>query len=244
MNESGTVQIEERRGCTWIVLPDAVTIDSYSSIEEEVGRVLVGKNIRVVVDLSKTNDLFSSGLGLIILIRKKTLALDGTIFLVNFSRKIRSVLEAVRLDKVFALYATDVEFEISQEQFGKHFNGKEVGFVFIARIEDGVYRINLSGYMAVDQNLSACQDFVRNSSIDRYVFDLTGLDLIDSTGAAMLIRLVRDIHEHDAMCLAYGVNQSVAELLNLLGMDEYVFLCADERSALLRARKPPAVRNW
>ncbi len=243
MSPKERVIIKEKFGNVWIVLPDDIDMDTYGLLEEEIRQALSGEHVRVVVDLSNTNDLFSSGLGLIIRIRKQVCELNGSLCLVNVSEKIQGILKAVNLDKIFPMYATDVEFEISPEQFQKHFNENKVGFVFIAYIENGIYRINFSGQMTVEEDLSKIQDFRRDAAIDRYIFDLTGLDLIDSTGAAALIRIVKDIHEHGGTSLAYGATPSVAELVNLLGLDEYVTLSFDERSALLSMQKSAKARS-
>lgn len=234
MQESGMVKIENKMGYTWIVLPDAINMESYASIEKEISRNLPKKNVYVIVDLSNTNNLYSSGLGLIIRVRKQVYELNGSLCLVNVSQKIRSVFEAVHLEKLFPLYTTDVEFVISQEQFRDRVTAGAFGFVFIARIENGVYRINFSGQMTVEQDLSAIYGFKPDAAVGCYIFDLTGLDMIDSTGAAILIKLVTDIHKHGGTSLAYGATPGVAELVDLLGLDEYIALCADERSALGR----------
>jgi len=60
----------------------------------------------------------------------------------------------------------------------------------------------------------------------------SGSKIVDSTGAVVLIKLVKDIREYGATSVAYGANQDVAELIVLLGMDEFVMLLPDERSAL------------
>jgi anti-anti-sigma factor len=233
------ITIEAKMGFTWVVLPNAVTMDSYPLIEKEIERAVArgARWARIVVDLSLTTDLYSSGIGLIIRIRKMALELKGSVCLVNVSQKIKSVLESIHLDKVFLLYATDVEFEISQEQFAKQLDGGKFGFVFVARIENGIYRINCSGSMAATHDLSGMNRFTSDEAVANYLFDFMGLDRIDSTGAEVLFKLVRDIHEHGGTSLAYGANQSVAELIKILGMDEYVTLLPDERSALDRVRK-------
>jgi anti-anti-sigma factor len=232
MTEQNDVTILEKMGCIWVVLPDAITMNTHVAIEAEIDRAISEKGAPIVLDLSHTNNLFSSGLGLLIRVSKRACELNGSMCLVNVSRRIREMLEAVRLDTRFPLYATDVEFEISQEQFKQRVHSRKFGFVFIARIEDGIYRINCSGNMTSDQDLSAASGFRQDEAIDRYLFDLTGLDVIDSTGAAVLIKLVKDIREHGATSVAYGASQDVAELIVLLGMDEFVMLLPDERSAL------------
>jgi anti-anti-sigma factor len=240
MNAKSAPKIEEKSGRVWVTLPDAIDMDSYASIENEITRAIAADRAQVVLDLSSTSQLFSSGLGLIIRVRKVVLERNGAVYLVNVSGKIKGIIEAVNLDGLFPLYATDVEFEISQEQFRTQAGGRKVGFVFISRIENGIFRIHCSGQLTVEQDLSSIHAFARDGSIGHYIFDLTGLDMIDSTGAAIFIKITKDIHEHGGRNLAYGATPSVAELITLLGLDEYITLLPDERSALLGARRPAA----
>jgi anti-anti-sigma factor len=213
-------------------------MDTYKAIEEKIEARLDAEYVRVVVDLFKTSNLFSSGLGLIIRIRKRVAKSNGFICLVNVSGKIRAVLETVRLDKVFTIYATDVEFEISQEEiFKKRLFGDKFGFVCVSRVENGIYRINLSGHMTVEQNLSAINNFKPDYKIMNHVFDLTGLDVIDSSGAHILMKLLINIKQYDGKSVAYGVNDTVASLAEILGMNEFLHFCKDERSALEGIKK-------
>ena len=238
MDEPDNLKIENKSGFVWITLPDSINMDTYKSIEETVEARLDAAFVQVVLDLSKTNNLFSSGLGLIIRIRKCVAKSSGFICLVNVSRKIRAVLETVHLDKVFTLYATDVEFEISQEEiFKKRLFGDKFGFVCVSRIEKGMYRINLSGHMTVDQNLSVINDFRPDYKIMDHVFDLTGLDLIDSSGAHILMKLLMNIDQHDGKSAAYGANDTVTALAEILGMNEFLHFYEDERSALEGIKK-------
>jgi anti-anti-sigma factor len=144
----------------------------------------------------------------------------------------------VHLDKVFTIYATDVEFEISQDEiFRKRMFGDKFTFVCVSRVENGMYRINLSGHMTVEQNLSVINDFKPDYKIMNHVFDLTGLDVIDSSGAHILMKLLMNINQHDGKSVAYGVNETVASLAEILGMNEFLHFCVDERSALQSVRK-------
>jgi len=65
--------------------------------------------------------------------------------------------------------------------------GDKFTFVCVSRVENGMYRINLSGHMTVEQNLSVINDFKPDYKIMNHVFDLTGLDVIDSSGAHILM---------------------------------------------------------
>ncbi len=238
MEDVPALKIENKMDYVWVTLPDSINMDTYKTIEDAIQASLSGAYPRVVVDLSETDNLFSSGLGLLIRIRKSIGQSNGFLCLVNVSQKIRSLLETVHLDKVFTIFATDVEFEISQEEiFKKRVLGAKFGFVCISHVENGMYRINLSGHMTVDQNLSAISDFKPDYKISYHVFDLTGLDMVDSSGAHILMRLLMNIHEHEGKSAAYGVNADVAALAEILGMDEYLKFYCDERTALQEIAK-------
>jgi anti-anti-sigma factor len=239
MAESNQAMVQMKMGCIWVVLPGSLDIDTSATVEREIERSLAQakQNIRVVFDLSLTRELYSTGMGFLIRIQKRFSASNGSMYLVNVSPKIRNILQAVHLDKVFPVYATDVEFEISQEQFREQANTPEVGFVFIRCIENGMYRIHCSGSMTATRDLAALSQFRRDEAVARYLFDFNGLDMIDSVGAATLIKLLRDIREHGGLSFAFGANRGVTELIELLGMDEYLALLPDERSALGAARK-------
>ena len=233
MNAANALKMENKSDCLWITLPDSINMDTYQNIEAAITSRLREKGPRVVLDMSKTSNLFSSGLGLMIRIRKQVCENQGYIFLVNVSQKVRKILETVRLDKVFTLYATDVEFEISQDElFQKHISGGPVTFVFINGIEKGAYRIHLSGHMTVEQDLSAIKGFAPEPAVKNHVFDLTGLDMIDSAGAGILIKLFMGIQRRGGASVAYGVNDAIAGLFDILGIGEYVRFSGDERDAL------------
>jgi anti-anti-sigma factor len=232
MNEHGNAELTEKFGFQWIILPACINMDNYSSVGQCIHDAITKTNNKVVVDFSRTVDLYSSGLGLIIRIRKQVCELGGVIYLVNVSKKIRSIFESVRLDKIFTMYATDIEFEISQEQFTDVISGDKFGYVFITRIENGLCRINLSGHMTLAQDLSQIHNFKPMDRIVWYVFDLTGLDLVDSAGVNTLIKLTMSIANHKGKCIAYGLNENVNGLVKLLGMDEYIIIVQDERLAI------------
>jgi anti-anti-sigma factor len=227
---------ERKHGALWIVLPNSITMENSRDVENGIMAAAGPDAARVVVDLSGTGTLFSSGLGLLIRVRKQVCDRKGYICLVNVSRKIKSLLEEVHLDRIFDIFATDVEFEISQKDIVRNkLFGTNIGFVFAACRENGLYRINLSGYLTYDQDLSHLKGFVPEASVPGYVFDLAGLDLIDSTGFGIISRLLTDIKNAGGFSVAYGANDIIADLINLVSLQEMISLFPDERSALQSA---------
>ncbi len=233
MNNDLALNVSVKNGFLWIKLPDSINMDNYTRIEEQIGMAVADSAIAVVLDLESTHNLFSSGLGLLIRIKKRLDEKNAKLYLVNVSFKIREILGAVHLDKLFTMYATDVEFEISQEELLEKKTLKEkFGFVFVGRIENGVYRIGLSGSCGLGRDLSALTSFTVDGTVHKYVFDLTGLDMVDSGGMHILGKLLVQIHESKAAVAMYGGDQFISDLLDIFGITEFVSLCKDERAAL------------
>jgi len=107
--------IEEKQGCLWITFKESIDMDNYKSIEDSVSSHIKESNLsKVVIDLSQTITLFSSGLGL--LMRMHLLAKDNNkkIYIVNASDKMREGLETMNLDKILSIYPTTEAFESEQ----------------------------------------------------------------------------------------------------------------------------------
>ncbi len=232
MGKTTGLSVRKKNGFVWIRLPDSINMDNYVKIEEEMSVALDGTP-RVVLDMVNTANLYSSGLGLLIRLRTRIAERNGVLFLVNVSRKISAMLEAVNLERLFTIYATDVEFEISQDDvFNEKMPGGNAGFVFVARIESGAYRIGLSGALATGRDLSSLAAFSPDAGIRHYVFDLTGLEMVDTAGIHVLAQLFVSIRDAGGTVIAYGGDEFVRELLDLLSLTEFVACCKDEREAM------------
>jgi len=238
MDEPDALKIENKSDFTWVTLPDSINMDTYKTLEENIQARLDSGNVRVVLDLSKTNNLFSSGLGLIIRIRKWWRNPMVSSVLSMFPEKYARSSKRCTLTKYLPSTLPTWNSKFRRMRFlEKRMFGDKFTFVCVSRVENGMYRINLSGHMTVEQNLSVINDFKPDYKIMNHVFDLTGLDVIDSSGAHILMKLLMNINQHDGKSVAYGVNETVASLAEILGMNEFLHFCVDERSALQSVRK-------
>lgn len=109
------VVIEKRNRFLWVTLPENISIYDYAAIESSIVQRLAGKADEVVFDLTRVRVLYSSGIGILVRIHKRLDKGGGKIYIVNVARSIMEMLAQLHLDKIFAVHATDVEFEISQD---------------------------------------------------------------------------------------------------------------------------------
>jgi anti-anti-sigma factor len=231
MKQNSAIRIENKLGYIWVHMPDAISRDDYREIENEIGALLAAETNRLVLDLSETNNIFSSGLGLLIRLSKMAIEKKGAMHLVNVSRALQEVFAMVNLDRYFSIYETDIEFSVFQEDAWKNTRSKEPAtFLCFHKVENGVCRVHLSGKMTADNDLAKLNESFYDESVRFYLFDMIGLDIIDTVGADALFRIVRHIRSHGCECLAFGANEIVRELLQVLhsGLELAVFDSEDD----------------
>lgn len=235
MKEASTIGIRRKRGYTWISLPDTITMDNCPMVERKIEAEIRDGSGRIVLDMTRIAHLYSTGIGLLVRVKQKVDARGGTVALVNVSAPVRRLLDSVNLLKVFPVFATDVEFEITADE-GWEVEEKErvLPFVCVTQVENGVVRVTLSGRMTAMEDLSSFNESLVRQNIHAYVFDLTGLEKIDTQAATMMSRVVSRIKESGGVCSSYGAGATVRDLLSLLSYDE-LLQCRDSEKAALAA---------
>jgi anti-anti-sigma factor len=232
MSNQNELTIEERSGCLWITLPDSITMYDNRELEQRISRQLRDRKDHVVLDFSNTRAVYSSGLGLMIRLRRFVTERGGTLSLVNVAPAVHDMFTALKIDKVFTMYPTDVEFEISRADFTeKKEGGGALGFLFVSKAEHGSMRFNVSGAMTADYNLSPCKEFQPSTEVKLYLFDLSGLEIIDSAGAEAFAGLTARIAAAGGTARAYGAHGMILDTLTLLNADNYLTFFTDEKSA-------------
>ncbi len=227
------IDFEVRSGYTWITLPGSLSMDNYQLIERQIESRLEGKPNRVVLDLIYFQQLFSTGISLILRLNKRVRESGGSLWLVNVSEGCREYLISVNLDKVLPFFSTDLEFEVlGEESREKKQEYNNMKFVCIINIEKGICYINILGSMTIEYNLSQCSKSIYRKKVTQYAFDLTGLDMIDSSGACRLRDVISVIKYNNAQCVAFGSNRVITKLLKLFSIDRIILLCNNERQAL------------
>jgi anti-anti-sigma factor len=233
LSDSNRLVVEKRMGYCWVILPANIAAQDYSKIEDEVAKHLNGKEDRMVFDFSNVSALYSSGIGILIRFQKRVAKSGGVMALVNVSPKIADFLISLNLDKIFPLYNTDVEFEISQEElWSKKLSEQKVDFLFIAQVEKNIYRIHISGEMVSGHDMSACRNFLPDPKISIFILDLSALSAMDSNGAGMFMNMLHRTARPGGQCRAFGAVKAVKQVLQFLGAEQYMAFYETEKEAL------------
>lgn len=107
------LQVLHRKEAIWIVPLVEISRENHAIFERQIEWALSGLADCVVLDFSKIDYMHSTSITLLIRLQRQIIGKGGSFYIVNISRSCRRILEAIRLDKVFAIFD-------SEEQFNEH----------------------------------------------------------------------------------------------------------------------------
>lgn len=228
------MRVEKKLNYLWFSFPEIIDLEYHAVIEEKIKDYLSSGQERIVLDFSKTATLYSSGLGLLIRIRRLVHEAGGHMYLVNVKPEIIQLLSTLNLDKVFNIFRTDVEFELSQNDIleGSFAAETNLEFLFTSQVENQVCRIILGGRMIAGRDYSDCITFSPVTDISEYVFDLGGLELIDSSGIDVLCTIAAKIKQAGGENRIFGASELIRDLIEVFDVDDLFVFFDSEKDAL------------
>jgi len=233
MTTDTSLQMLDKDGWIWVVLPDSVTMDNNIDIETRIRTALLPDHKGVVLDMARMEYFYSSAMGLFVRIRKLVLETGRMLCMVNVSQKIRDLMSSVNLTRLFPMYSTDVEFEISEGEVWNHRMSQEkFNFFSFAHTDKQCCRVNVGGHMTVLNDLSPFHQSVSGGEASTYVFDLSQLESIDSCGTTMISSVLSRIYDQGSVAVGFGASDAIRNLFSLLAIDKYITLYEDEKQAL------------
>ncbi|KMQ52473.1 hypothetical protein CHISP_0740 [Chitinispirillum alkaliphilum] len=228
------IKVKKHLDYLWVSFPDILNLEHHGAIENQITSYINDEEKRIVLDFSKTGVLYSSGLGLLIRLRRLVHEAGGCLYLVNVRKEVINLLSTMNLDKVFQIFSTDVEFELSQDDIlDRYLNHHDLEFLFTSQIESGICRIIFGGRMITGRDFTSCKAFAPRLGVSDYVFDLRGLELIDSQGVEILISLANKIKASRGESRVFGASELVRELIEAFDRDGLFVFCKSEKDALV-----------
>jgi len=229
-----TVIIEHKAGCVWLTLPSTITSENRDALQKAVLEALPAHEPQCVFDLSSVNRFFSTGFGLLIAAEQEVGKRSGNVALVNVSARCREQLESVHLTRLFPVFSTAVEFEISHEAVWEKRAASQsrTKFLCLSQIENAVNRISLAGSMMVGESIEQLKDIEVSSDIRSYLIDCTNLERIDSKGISELVVFLKKVNETGGRAMVFGMRPHILELLELLALNDMLRFYDDEQAAM------------
>ena len=216
-----------------VTFPNSVGIDDSGDLQADIESNLLSEKDKLVIDFSDTTALYSPGFSLLIRLNKYVTESGGSMHLVNVSKKLRDIFTGLNLERIFSIYATDVEFEMSQqEDWEQNLGDDNTSFIFIPSLEEDVYRFTVAGQMTSLHDISAVKEFTPDKNCKRYLINVKDLDLLDTYGAQVLNEFASSIQEAGGTCVICGASPIVRDLLEVFPSRAAFTFCPTEKEGL------------
>lgn len=109
------IDVSEQGGCTVVAVRGEVDLATAPTLKNRLLELVADGTTEIVVDLSNTDFLDSTGLGAVVAAYKRVRAHEGHLRLVATSARVKRVFEITNLDRVVPICATVEEACASQE---------------------------------------------------------------------------------------------------------------------------------
>lgn len=216
-----------------VTFPNSVGLDDTGDLQVDIESQLLSQDDKLVIDFSDTTALYSPGFSLLIRLNKTLTDSGGSMHLVNVSKKLRDIFDGLNLKRIFSIYATDVEFEMSQQDVLEKSLIEEGGtFIFIPSLENGIYRLTLAGPMTALHDLSPIREFKPEEGCNKYIINVKDLDILDTYGAQILSKFVVTAQELGGTCAVCCAAKIVRDLLEVFPAQNTVHFFDSEKEAL------------
>ena len=113
MTNTSIIEIEDRKGYSWISFPSSINRDNIRQISNRIETEIEGKQARVVFDLSSIKAADSTVINLIVNTRNIIEETKGILSLVNLTKECLNLFQAINLDKILTIYKSE------EQLFGK-----------------------------------------------------------------------------------------------------------------------------
>lgn len=100
------IDVTERNGCTVVAVKGEVDLATAPTLKNRLLELVASGSREIVVDLTATDFLDSTGLGAVVAAYKRVRAHDGNLRLVATAARVKRVFEITNLDRVVPICAT------------------------------------------------------------------------------------------------------------------------------------------
>ena len=177
------------------------------------------ENNNVIFDLSATTMTDSTGIGLLIRLRKRSRELGRGFVLVGPGAQIKAAMKLMQLQDFFAVETTLVEarLRVKTETGGAQLSVRSQADAVVIRWHGDV-TAETAGDLAI-----RTQAQLNTLTADQEVkIDLTGVAFLDSTGLGLMVRLRKNYLRRNIALRFANPNANVRNVLHMVKMDEFL----------------------
>ncbi len=200
-------------------------------VEEQKERIVdnTSNSQNVVLDLSGVNFIDSSGIGLIVTLKRKLDENNKKLFLIGISKKIQRTLE---INRIFDLFKDLVYDDINSIKNVIENIYALPPFFYIAIEKTTHVLVKLFGTLDAAQmtelEINAIFNQIGNSNC---IFDLSGLSFVDSSGIMLFLKTHKQVAKHNKTFVVFGLKKTVLQMFRITKLDRFFTITDNEMAA-------------
>ncbi|MBF0119530.1 MAG: WecB/TagA/CpsF family glycosyltransferase [Desulfobacterales bacterium] len=194
-----------------LTLPDYVDGKNYLSDEYL-------KSSNIIIDFSNTRFIEASGIGFLLKIWKYALKNGKRIYVCSIKK---SVLRILKINRVFDIFS-DIICQDINGAIVKLKENESLPLFFYYLVNEANYTlISLFGELDSSQvsKISASKIF-NSQNKQNYLFDLSNLKFVDSTGLIFFLKFRTLINESGGKLVLFGINKTIENMFKVTKVDK------------------------
>ncbi|MBS3809431.1 MAG: STAS domain-containing protein [Desulfobacterales bacterium] len=207
-----------------ISLPDPLDASVVEEIKQEI-KHLIEIASKVVLDFSAVNFMDSSGLGLLLSLWRTAAAKDREIFIINIRPPVYRFL---RLSRTLDFFEKNMCENIDDVIDMLCRRSDSAPFYYLALIRGNAAVFHMYGELdasrVIDMDFNAVIDTIGEKHA---VFNLYGLDFIDSSGMQFFVKIHRYTAANGRTCILCGLREHVYQVFRILRLDRMFLITND-----------------
>lgn len=210
-------------------MPEQFSCSVLSKTLSDLQKIIAGEWKCLVLDLSDTVMMDSSGVGSLVFVYQELRAKSKTLLLRNLQKNIYDLLVETGIDKLFDVEKPSgikkAEVDLLQLDLPLDVTEETAGDVCI---------LNLSGvmsYPAGSMQFKRCV-FLSLAKSRKILLDFENLAFFDSLSVGSVLRLSRLMRENGGSLKVCGANLVIRNMFSSLGIDSIIPVCESRKEAL------------
>ncbi|UCD90306.1 MAG: STAS domain-containing protein, partial [Desulfobacterales bacterium] len=211
-----------------INVPDTLDAAVVKTVRDEFERI-VSHPTNTVLDFSQTDFIDSSGIGLLVSLRRKAVNVQKELFIIGIKSSTRRFLKLSRILDLFKDRIFNTLNEVTA--FIKEKSDLPSFYYFnIVRPEDVIF--HLIGILDAAQMAALdVEAVIKEIGNKDCIFNLMDLTFIDSSGIMFFLKIQKHVAKQEKVCLLFGMQDNVKQMFRITKLDRLFKITQDMLSA-------------
>jgi anti-sigma B factor antagonist len=198
-----TLDLSDRNNYLLITIKGKFTAQVLPQVQKALEIARAKDYVNIAFDFHLVGLIESAGLGFLANCYRELAGRGGRVYCIDIPPPIKKVFEATKLDKIFRFFST---IEEADKNITRSMEKQDRGFYFL-------FKINGNFDIAILKDLRSAIDKAVGSGQKNFLFDLSSVTLITSSGIGLLANLQKNLLAKNGKLILAGATGVAYESL-------------------------------